>query len=405
MNDQTFRTQKKQERASRDQGRAAVQASKEIPALVEKIKSYIAAGKDKEQDTFFKTTEYQIAINQLNNALFKTGMSAQEVDDYISEVIGQRYSWRYGKAKHGFDSRDDFYAAVDTYKKEHAVEHYGVLGMKWGIRRYQNPDGTLTALGKKHMDDGKTQEAIDKWNQKKGNAIAKGNKKFVEKHLDYLSNDDINKFNERLRARNTIAGLKKEAESINSERFKTWLNTASNVVQNAGNLAENGIKLYNSVVKINNAFSSKKLKPINTNLENDKKPETIFETWENGKLTRKQRQYTDEDGNKRDVTKTYNDKKNPESHENIYDKDGKLTKTVRNYTDDAGNSVRDVHNYVDVQKKGENKSSDNSSSNNSGSAWQDAWNKYAADQEKVLAKAEEAANYRADQKKKKGGKG
>jgi len=27
--------------------------------------------------------------------------------------------------------------------------HYGILGMKWGIRRYQNKDGTLTAAGKK----------------------------------------------------------------------------------------------------------------------------------------------------------------------------------------------------------------------------------------------------------------
>lgn len=27
--------------------------------------------------------------------------------------------------------------------------HYGVAGMKWGVRRYQNEDGTLTSAGKK----------------------------------------------------------------------------------------------------------------------------------------------------------------------------------------------------------------------------------------------------------------
>lgn len=31
------------------------------------------------------------------------------------------------------------------------LEHHGILGMRWGVRRYQNKDGSLTAAGKKHV--------------------------------------------------------------------------------------------------------------------------------------------------------------------------------------------------------------------------------------------------------------
>lgn len=40
---------------------------------------------------------------------------------------------------------------------EHHLAHHGVKGQKWGIRRYQNEDGTLTAEGRaKYGEDVKT---------------------------------------------------------------------------------------------------------------------------------------------------------------------------------------------------------------------------------------------------------
>lgn len=36
--------------------------------------------------------------------------------------------------------------------ENNTLRHWGVKGMKWGVRRYQNKDGTLTDAGKKRYD-------------------------------------------------------------------------------------------------------------------------------------------------------------------------------------------------------------------------------------------------------------
>ena len=46
------------------------------------------------------------------------------------------------------------YFADALKNREESLEHHGILGMKWGIRRYQNKDGSLTAEGKKRAAEG-----------------------------------------------------------------------------------------------------------------------------------------------------------------------------------------------------------------------------------------------------------
>lgn len=68
--------------------------------------------------------------------------------------------------------RDEFYNNL-------YLAHHGILGQKWGVRRYQNPDGTLTAEGREHLGLNKEKFSSDDY------TLNKGTKATRVTHYDY----------------------------------------------------------------------------------------------------------------------------------------------------------------------------------------------------------------------------
>lgn len=73
----------------------------------------------------------------------------------------------------------------NIYKNE--LYHFGIKGQKWGVRRYQNDDGTLTAAGKKRYARDAREKEFDKYDSSTG-TYYKSSKKNGRSDLEFDAN-------------------------------------------------------------------------------------------------------------------------------------------------------------------------------------------------------------------------
>lgn len=118
--------------------------------------------------------------------------------------------------------------------------HHGILGQKWGVRRYQNEDGSLTATGKKKYADD----------------TAKADRKEALKNRRSLSDTDIKKRIERLK-------VEKQLKELTEEDISPGKKAVSDILASSGKKAATavvtGAALYAVKAAVSKEFNVKEL--------------------------------------------------------------------------------------------------------------------------------------------------
>ena len=174
------------------------------------------------------------------------------------------------------------------------LTHWGIKGMKWGVRRYQNKNGSLTALGRKRRrnensgeSEKNTEETVE---ERRKRILNSTDAKEIYKNRDILSTAEIN---ERINRIDTEAKL---ASRIVEESKKTGADYVNNKLQSTTTTLNNALSLYKKVDETYSTVSNSaigKTLAKKLGLEPPKKEFNLNEFWKNrNKMSTKEIQET-----------------------------------------------------------------------------------------------------------------
>lgn len=127
--------------------------------------------------------------------------------------------------------------------EEMYLEHSGVLGMHWGQRRYQNPDGSLTTLGRIHYGIGQRRAA--RAEAKKTKVMQSGDAKTVLKYRKKLTDEEFDAAMARVAKTDALkanAYAKKNAKKAAKEAKKQQAQYTKEQRKNAEQIANQNAK-------------------------------------------------------------------------------------------------------------------------------------------------------------------
>lgn len=137
--------------------------------------------------------------------------------------------------------------------------HWGVKGMRWGVRRYQNKDGSLTPRGEKRRAklEGKLEKVTGKKNiedeldieTRKERILASRSPRALYENAHLFDTKELNDAYLRLSLERNIKNLQ-GPEVTKGEQFVD--NTIKNMNKTSATI-ESGTRLYNNVAKVFNS--------------------------------------------------------------------------------------------------------------------------------------------------------